>query len=110
MHQHTTPCDNCPFLKEMAGKFFSGRERPQEIVDALRADSHFQCHKTLNKRHHLICAGSMLTAQKGGDRPSQMARVSMRVGMLDWDQLKAEAQVDTTTFDSLDAFVEGHSE
>lgn len=109
MKQHTKPCDNCPFLKKSAGMFFSGTARAEEIASELRADNHFLCHKTLNKKPRLICAGSMLTTEKGGDRPSQLARVAMRLGLLDWNKLLKIAKTDTETFDSLDLFVEGHS-
>lgn len=114
MKQHTTPCGNCPFLRKMAGAI-SG-ERAEEIANDLRRDTHFWCHKTLSPsgsrvcKETRLCAGSMIVTEKGGERPSQHARILMRIGMLDFDAVQKNAAKDKACFDDLDEFVQVHEE
>lgn len=114
--QHTTPCDTCPFLKRLGGRFFQ-RARAEDLVDSFRRDAHFNCHNTVdysddsggrNTKDTRLCVGSVICTEKGGDAPSQMARVSMRLGLLDWGAIRKEAEMNDTVFDNLDAFVEAH--
>lgn len=116
---HTTPCASCPFLRAKAGMLRPARAR--EIAANLRRDNHFWCHKTVDysdegegcasaTRGSLICAGSMIVTERGGDRPSQYARVSMRVNLLDWSAIeRAAADPSIPCFDSLDDFIKGHT-
>lgn len=100
--QHTTPCGTCPFRKDKAGFFHP--ERAEQIADVLRADRHFICHKHI--KEGVLCAGSLIVAEKSGMHPNQMARVQMRLGMLDWAAIEKQATTNDTVYENMDAFCE----
>ena len=78
-------CDDCPFAKSGAGLHLRktlGRGRWREILDSLRSDSHFVCHKTTTETGNgtnLDCAGSIEWQMKHNGQPSQFARIMERV-------------------------------
>lgn len=78
-------CSDCPFAKSGAGAHLRrslGRRRWLQILNDLKRDKHFLCHKTTeetgdgSKRH---CAGSIDWQLKHNGRPSQMARICERI-------------------------------
>lgn len=79
-------CDNCPFDRKGQGVHLRqslGRGRWAEILAHLRADGHFQCHKTTDfdddgeaKRNTgLLCAGSLEWQMKRLGHHGQLARI-----------------------------------
>ena len=66
------PCANCPFTETFEGRHLRrslGRERWQEITDALKHDNHFMCHKTTphtGDGSNLVCAGALAWQEKRG--------------------------------------------
>ena len=97
------PCPHCPFRTDIEPFLHHGRAR--EIADSLRAGSTFECHATLEygdddegepARTHKTkgCAGAVITMEREGiiDQ-NQMARISMRLGLLDPSKLDMDAPV-----------------
>lgn len=95
----TTPCSECPFLKEMA-PFFS-MERLREFAD----HGTFPCHQTAEVQddeeggsgyvatdNSVACAGALIFNEKR-DRPNQMMRICERLGMYDRTKLDMAAKV-----------------
>lgn len=99
----TKPCDNCPFRNDIPAFLTKGRVR--EIERALDRGE-FECHKTTfstggefdedghynrsGKEAH--CAGALILLEKL-ERPSQMMRISERLGMYDRTKLDMDAPV-----------------
>jgi hypothetical protein len=94
----TSPCPNCPFRNDIPP--FLTRSRVREIQTSL-IQSEFPCHKTTDfddegeprtsgREQH--CAGALILLEKIG-RPSQMMRISERLGMYDHSKLKMDAPV-----------------
>ncbi len=104
--QHTKPCGTCPFLRK--NKKFFHRGRAEDISSHLQGDGHFICHKHI--KQGVLCAGSLIVAEKDGQHPNQMARVQMRLGMLDWPKIEAEAKTNTDVYDDLNAFQEAQED
>jgi hypothetical protein len=119
------PCVDCPFRKDaLAG--WLGRERAQEIADALtKEDKTFACHKTV--AHHDIeveegdidqaeydeelanrqhCAGAIAMVEAEGAANS-MLQVSERLGIRDPERVTAEGR--ELSFDSVEDFVARHT-
>lgn len=114
MKQHTTPCANCPFLRNQAGMITG--ERVEELADALERDIHFSCHKTIDYTNSedgegrttaktRLCAGSMIVTHRSGGHPSQMARIMGRCGAFKYEDI---AQSTADCFDSFEDFIEAH--
>lgn len=99
--QHTTPCGTCPFRKDKP-RFFRP-PRAEDIVEALRSDRHFICHNHI--KDVILCAGSLIVAEKSGVHPNQMARVQMRIGMLDWPKIEQHAKSNQDVYENFDAFL-----
>jgi hypothetical protein len=105
------PCDSCPFLKDKA--FGLTPRRCVEIATALRRGETFSCHKTVdyaaeevgegphipseNEQH---CAGATIVMLKE-ERPGQLMRVALRLGMLD------HVDMDAPVYPSLRHFERG---
>ncbi len=106
--QHTKPCGTCPFLKARP-RFFRPK-RAEDIAKHHAKDGHFLCHKHLKDRTPPLCAGSLIVAEKSSMHPSQMARVQMRLGMLDWSKIEHEAETNIKVYDSFDAFQNAQEE
>lgn len=94
----TSPCENCPFRRDVPGYLHPGRVT--EIERSLERAT-FPCHKTTEfdddgqarataKTQH--CAGALILLEKL-ERPSQMMRISERCGFYDRRKLKIDAPV-----------------
>lgn len=100
------PCAKCPFRKDVEP--YLRKARVREIERSLvRAE--FPCHETIgdvetgekyceDKAMH--CAGALILLEKL-HRPSQMMRISERIGMYDASKLDMDAPV----FDSFKAMI-----
>lgn len=97
-YDRKTPCDNCPFRSDKSFELRPGRVR--EIERSL-VRGEFPCHKTTtydgdgdlhatDKSQH--CAGALILLEKL-NQPSQMMRISERVGMYDRRKLDMKAPV-----------------
>ncbi|HKX40907.1 MAG TPA: hypothetical protein VJO99_07100 [Burkholderiaceae bacterium] len=86
------PCSNCPFRK--VGAIELHVDRLPSIIASLLADDHewFMCHKTIAqaRRGRSQCVGSMVYLLKAG-APSVSMRVAAAVGVLKFDELRAQA-------------------
>jgi hypothetical protein len=78
----TAPCGNCPFRND--GKAIP--LRPGRVVgikrDLLRDNTMFRCHKAMTEH----CAGALIWLELM-ERPSQMMRISERLGLYDRTKL-----------------------
>ncbi len=112
-----SPCAKCPFRTDI--KPFLKSDRVLEIEDSLY-NGEFPCHETLDydqdsdaddggegreteKTAH--CAGALILLEKL-DRPSQMMRISERLGMYDRRNLDMDAPV----FDSFEEMAEAQED
>lgn len=111
----TSPCADCPFLKEPY--FFLEQGRRKEIAEALLHDQTFPCHKTVDyskydqhdgvyvftpedKTHQ--CAGALITMKKGKELFSNfLFRLAVMAKMFDPDKLNMK----TNTYNSLSEFI-----
>lgn len=96
----TTPCAQCPFLKENA-EFFT-MQRLRQFAD----NGSFPCHKTAEvvegddgessgftaTEDSVACAGALIFNEKRG-RPNQMMRICERLGLYDRTKLNMKAKV-----------------
>lgn len=98
----TKPCTLCPFRSDVRPYLTAARVR--EIERSLdRAE--FPCHETTGAKtgeerphsEHMHCAGALILLEKL-ERPSQMMRISERLGMYDARKLDMGAPV----FESFD--------
>jgi hypothetical protein len=82
MFDFKRPCKNCPFLKSNGRNFGLGKERVEEIVNAVS----FQCHKTVdydqdenghagNKPQQ--CAGLIAMLHNGKHKPNVITRAAI---------------------------------
>jgi hypothetical protein len=98
----TQPCAKCPFRNDIPGYLTRGRVR--EIRQSL-VTSDFPCHLTTTHRDdddvggcyvptgtEMHCAGALILLEKLGT-PSQMMRISERLGMYDMRELSMDAPV-----------------
>jgi hypothetical protein len=109
----TTPCDNCPFRRDV--KPYIRPERVLEIEHSLER-AEFPCHKTTNREEdeegntssspssgEIHCAGALILMEKE-ERSSQMMRIAERLGMYDPRKLNMAAPV----YDSFEEMYEAH--
>lgn len=113
------PCPHCPFRTDIAP--YLRPERVREFERGL-VNGEFYCHETINadrlegeeesngsfynpsgQEQH--CAGALILLEKL-ERPSQMMRISERLGMYDRRKLDMEAPV----FDSFTAMIRAQKE
>lgn len=79
-----TKCADCPFASGGAGLHLRKSLRPgrwREILNSLRNDIHFFCHKTTHETGNgteLLCAGSIEWQEKRG-LSSNLQRISERL-------------------------------
>lgn len=111
-YTQTSPCSNCPFLKE--GGIRLHRERAYEIANYMLSTQgkEFACHKTTvdsdddNGKavtsESLHCAGALIFAEKNGNA-TQMMRICERIGMYDRHNLKNQDRVFNNLDQMLDA-------
>lgn len=89
-----TPCKDCPFVKGSSTNITLAEGRIEGIIQDLRNDMSFICHKTLGKpqpeQQH--CGGAMIFLEKE-NRPNQMMRIAERVGIYDHRNLNMDANV-----------------
>lgn len=101
------PCNNCPFRKKGAIELRPGRI--EGIVAGLRSDDYqnFPCHKTVHSRRggefddetgqyhpsgkESACIGSVAYMAREGHM-SALARVAMRLGMLEQEDIGRTTQ------------------
>lgn len=106
------PCADCPFRSDKP--FYLGRERRQQIADALLADKSFDCHKTVHyeeeswdeqgysrRGDESHCAGATIVLEKE-ENPNQIMRWMERLGAYD----RTAMDMDAPVFDTLEDFVE----
>ncbi len=105
-----TPCSSCPFRTDI--RPYLRTDRAQEIADSL-AQVEFPCHKTVEHDddddsdfhvpgpNELHCAGVLIVLELS-EQPSQMMRISERLGLYDPTKLDMDAPV----YDDLDEWVE----
>jgi hypothetical protein len=108
-YELTSPCDNCPFRRDV--KPYITPARVREIADSLvRAE--FPCHKTtkfdddgehIPGRNDIHCAGALILLEKM-EQPSQMMRICERIGMYDASKLDMDAPV----YDDFDEMLAAH--
>lgn len=102
------PCKDCPFRADKPSQqHWLGEARAEEICQALiNKQQTFQCHKTLDlpKDKHQHCAGAMIMLEHM-QKPNQMMRIAVRLGMYDHTKINMNASVFTNPED----FVEFHS-
>lgn len=87
----TTPCSNCPFRSDIEPYIMP--DRVTEIEEGLDRGE-FPCHKTTHGRApvEVHCAGALILLEKL-NRPSQMMRISERLGLYDRSKLDMDAPV-----------------
>lgn len=102
------PCADCPFFHEH--QFHLNEARKEEIVDSIRSDKSFHCHKTVkyldDDAYGLDnaeeCVGSIILQEKEG-RINQMLRIYERIGMYD----RSKLDMDAMPYESFDAWIDG---
>lgn len=88
-----TPCKDCPFLVGSSTNQTLREGRLEEIVDGIRSDGTFQCHKTLEENiEDQHCAGALVFIEREGT-PNNMVRVAERLGLYDHKKLDMEAPI-----------------
>lgn len=89
-----TPCNACPFIRGSITNTSLAEGRIEEIVDAIRHEATFTCHKTLQlpKEDQQHCAGAMIFLEKE-ERPNQMMRIMGRLRLYDHKKLDMDADV-----------------
>lgn len=82
------PCKDCPFIKGSSTNTTLREGRIDGIVEDIRNDLSFTCHKTLDKadQDQQHCAGALIFLEKE-DNPNQLMRVAERLGMYDRTKL-----------------------
>lgn len=109
----TRPCPKCPFRTDIDPFLTHGRAR--EIADALRRGTSFECHETLDydsddeaprsTPKSRFCTGAAITMEREGVLDhNQMARISMRLGLMD----PTKFDTDSPVCDSLKAWIARH--
>lgn len=104
----TRPCALCPFRTDV--KPYLTPRRVREIEVGL-ARGEFPCHETTGAKDgevesvpesaHAHCAGALILLEKL-ERPSQMMRISERLGLYDRTRLDMDAPV----FDSFEEMID----
>lgn len=88
------PCKECPFIRGSATNTTLAPGRLDGIIDDIRSDMTFTCHKSLDKpqtdQEH--CAGALVFLERE-NRPNQMMRVAERFGMYDRQKLDMNADI-----------------
>ncbi|URJ76316.1 hypothetical protein MF621_004022 (plasmid) [Bacillus velezensis] len=89
-----TPCKDCPFIKGSRTNISLPHERIEEIVNDIRDDKSFICHKTLElqKSDQQHCGGAMIFLERE-ERPNQIMRIAERIGVYDHKSLNMNADI-----------------
>lgn len=85
------PCKDCPFIKGSSTNGTLADGRIESIIDDIRKDASFTCHKTLEQPKHeqQHCAGAVIFLEKEG-RANQMMRIAERLGFYDHKKMKLD--------------------
>lgn len=88
------PCKDCPFIKGSRTNVTLPESRKEEIINAIRDDMTFTCHKTLDlpKQDQQHCGGAMIFLERE-NRPNQMMRIAERIGWYDRTKLDMDADI-----------------
>lgn len=88
------PCKDCPFIKGSSTNISLAEGRIPGIVQDLRQDKSFTCHKTLEAPRHdqQHCAGALIYLERE-QRPNQMMRIAERLGLYDYKQLHMDVNL-----------------
>ena len=109
------PCSNCPFRTDI--KTFIRPERAEDICDSLERGQDFVCHKTTGsddegettiEQKSQMSAGAMIMLEHM-EAPTQMMRISERLGMYDRSKLDMESPVYENTEDMINRHYEEES-
>ena len=109
-YEMTSPCANCPFRTDPP---FHGLS-PERVDTMVGENVQFSCHNTRDYKDSFEgkenggtqhCAGSLIMQEKE-ERPSQMMRISERLGYYDRTKLNMDAPVYDSREDMKDAFEE----
>ena len=88
------PCKDCPFIKGSSTNRTLAEGRLNDIIDTIRHDKTFTCHKTLelpsSEQQH--CAGALVFLERE-KCPNQMMRIAERFGMYDRHALKMDVDL-----------------
>ncbi len=93
------PCNDCPFIPGSRTNVTLEEGRIEGIVEGLRNDAAFICHKTLNKQlnEQQHCAGALIFLEKENN-PNQMMRIAERFSLYDRRSMKMNSNI----IDSMD--------
>ncbi len=97
------PCIDCPFRTDCPPAWL-GHRRAQGIAEAVGGGNTFQCHKTPDAAPQM-CAGALLVTRRDQGGFSGAISLACAFGWIEPDQLDNDAPV----FDSLEAFIEHHT-
>lgn len=88
------PCKDCPFIKGSSTNRSLVEGRLEGIVNDIRSDMSFTCHKTLGlpKSDQQHCAGAMVFLERE-DRPNQMMRIAERLNLYDRHKLDMDSDI-----------------
>lgn len=91
------PCKDCPFINGSSTNVTLAEGRLKGIVEDIRNDMSFICHKTINKqcREQQHCACAMIFLERE-NRPNQMMRIAERIGCYDHKKLVMYVDIVTT--------------
>lgn len=89
-----TPCKDCPFIVGSSTNITLAEGRLDGIVEDIRADQTFTCHKSLelpaDKQQH--CAGALIFLERE-ENPNQMMRIAERIGVYDYRKLNMDVDL-----------------
>ncbi len=97
-------CNNCPFLKDTL-KGWLGKEKTREIVNAIKNDKTFHCHKTLDGNEK-ICAGSLILLDKEQDIKSNF---TIRLAIMTKQFAEIPKSEYGKVFDTAKEFIDYHT-
>lgn len=106
------PCPQCPFRTDI--KPFITPERSEDICESLLSGRDFPCHKTTGsddegettvESNSKMCAGAMIMLEHM-KRPTQMMRISERLGIYDYKKLEMSSPVYEHVHDMIDRHYE----
>lgn len=88
------PCKDCPFVPGSSTNLSLDEGRLTGIVQDIRKDMTFTCHKTLDlpSQTQQHCGGALIFLEKE-DNPNQMMRIAERIGLYDRRKLKMDVSL-----------------
>lgn len=106
------PCPDCPFRTDI--KTYIKAERAEDICESLLSGKDFPCHKTTGsddegettvESNSKMCAGAMIMLEHMR-RPTQMMRISERLGYYNHNLLDMGSPVYEDTYEMIDRHYE----